>query len=157
MTDKSSGLQVQRATVRHASDIQALLAAYSSQEQLLPRSLDEILALIPQFRIIEEEGQVIGCVALEVFSTELGEVRSLAVDPAFKGRHLGEKLLLAIEEYARELGLTKIMALTYVEGFFHKYGYITVEMTSLPEKVWRVCVKCPKFHNCDEIPVLKLL
>lgn len=157
MTDTSSELQVKRATVHHARGIQTLLEAYSSQEQLLPRALDEILALIPQFRIIVEDDRVVGCVALEVFSTELGEVRSLAVDPSFKNRHLGEKLLNAIESYARELGLTKIMALTYVEGFFHKYGYSTVEMTSLPEKVWRVCVKCPKFHNCDEIPVLKHL
>ena len=96
-------------------------------------------------------------VAIEVFSTELGEVRSLAVDSTYKNQQLGKKLLDAIETYARKLGLTKMMALTYVEGFFHKYGYETVEMTSLPEKVWRVCVKCPKFHNCDEVPVLKNL
>ena len=145
------------ATVVHAKGIAQLLANYSQQEVLLPRSMSEILARISQFFVIENRDGVIGCVALEVFTTELGEVRSLAVDPAYKNKNLGETLLQTIEEYARELGLSKMMALTYVEEFFHKYGYQTVEMSNLPEKVWRVCVKCPKFHNCDEIPVLKHL
>lgn len=153
MTD----LDVQTANVRHAEGIHHLLSNYSDQEVLLPRSVSEILALIPQFLVIEDHSNVVGCVAIEVFSVELGEVRSLAVDPGYKHRKLGLKLLRAIEAYARQLGLKKMMALTYVEGFFHKYDYKTVEMTSLPEKVWRVCVKCPKFHNCDEIPVLKTL
>ena len=149
--------KVKPATVHHAEGIQSLLLLYSEQEQLLPRALSEILTLIPQFRVILDAERVVGCVAVEVFSHELGEVRSLAVDPAYKDKQLGQRLLLAIEDYARELGLTKMMALTYVERFFHKFGYETVEMTSLPEKVWRVCVKCPKFHNCDEIPVVKQL
>ena len=153
----NSPLMVRKANVRHAEGIHRLLTLYSTQEQLLPRPVDEILAAIPQFHVIENEGRVIGCVSLAIFSDELGEVRSLAVDPGYKNMHLGEKLLNAVEAYARKLGLTKMMALTYVEGFFRKYGYATVEMTSLPEKVWRDCVKCPKFHNCDEIPVLKQL
>lgn len=152
-----TNFKVHAAKVTHAEGIHDLLTKYSDQEVLLPRAVSEILALIPQFLIIEEQSDVIGCVAIEIFSVELGEVRSLAVDPAYKNQQLGRLLLEAIEAYARELGLTKMMALTYVEGFFHKYGYQTVEMTSLPEKVWRVCVKCPKFHNCDEIPVLKNL
>ena len=152
-----SEFKVKPATVCHAEGIQSLLLLYSEQEQLLPRALSEVLALIPQFRVIETQNRVVGCVAIEVFSAELGEVRSLAVDPVYKDQQLGKLLLEEIENYARELGLSKMMALTYVEGFFHKFGYETVEMTSLPEKVWRVCVKCPKFHNCDETPVVKQL
>ena len=153
MTD----LVAKAANVTHADGIHQLLTNYSDQEVLLPRAVSEVLTLIPQFMVIVENARVIGCVAIEVFSTELAEVRSLAVDPAYKKKQLGETLLLAIEAYARELGLSKMMALTYVESFFHKYGYETVEMSTLPEKVWRVCVKCPNFHNCDETPVLKHL
>ncbi len=149
--------KVQTANVSHAEGIHELLTRYSDQEVLLPRAVSEILGLIPQFFIVEAKARVIACVAIEVFSTELGEVRSLAVDPSYKNQNLGMLLLREIEAYARQLGLTKMMALTYVEGFFHKYGYQTVEMSSLPEKVWRVCVKCPNFHNCNEIPVLKIL
>ena len=150
-------LEPKPAKIKHAEGIEQLLTSYSQQELLLPRSLSEIIRQIPQFLIIENETNVIGCVSLEVFTKELGEIRSLAVDPQFQNLRLGEKLVLSVEHYARDLGLHKMMALTYVEGFFHKYGYKTVEMSNLPEKVFRVCVKCPKFHNCDEIPVLKTL
>ncbi len=152
-----SEFKVRNARVADAQAIHDLLTRYSDQELLLPRSENEILPQIPNFFVITDQQQIIGCVSLEIFSTELGEVRSLAVSPDYKNRQLGAKLLTAVEDYARDLGLTKMMALTYVEGFFHKFGYQTVEMTSLPEKVWRVCVKCPRFHHCDEIPVLKLL
>lgn len=148
---------VRPALIKDTTGIHDLLTHYSDQELLLPRSINEILPLIPQFLVIEDQDRVIACVSLEIFSIELGEVRSLAVNPDYKSQQLGAKLLHAIENYAQELGLCKMMALTYVEGFFHKYGYETVEMTSLPEKVWRVCVKCPRFHHCDEIPVLKML
>ena len=152
-----SELPLQTAKVKHAEGIHALLTTYSNQALLLPRTINEILPLIPQFFVIEDDDKVVGCVALEVFTHKLGEVRSLAVNPDYKGQHLGERLLLQVEHWARDIGLKKLMALTYIESFFHKYGYETVEMSSLPEKVWRVCVKCPNFHNCNEIPVLKTL
>lgn len=155
MTVKNN--DVRPAIISDVTGIHDLLSNYSDQELLLPRTINEILPLIPQFLVIESQGEIIGCVSLEIFSTELGEVRSLAVNPEYKNQQLGAKLLHSIEDYARQLGLIKMMALTYVEDFFHKYGYETVEMTSLPEKVWRVCVKCPRFHHCDEIPVLKIL
>ncbi|MDX8383339.1 MAG: GNAT family N-acetyltransferase, partial [Ghiorsea sp.] len=32
-----------------------------------------------------------------------------------------------------------------------------VAKESLPQKVWTVCVHCPKFSHCDEIAVRKYL
>ncbi len=148
---------VRTAAAKDAEAIYSLLLNYSDQELLLPRTIGEIYRAIPEFFVAEVDEQVIGCGALEVFTEELGEVRSLAVDPRFQGYQAGRALLDAIEDYAVQLGLRKMMALTYVDGFFHKYGYKTVEMTQLPEKVFRVCVKCPKFNRCDEIAVLKTL
>ncbi len=55
---------------------------------------------------------------------------------------------------ARTIGLKRLMALTYVPVFFHKLGFQTVAMDTLPEKVWGVCVKCYKYNNCDETAVL---
>ena len=49
------------------------------------------------------------------------------------------------------------MALTYVPGFFEKLGFRIVSMESLPEKVFGVCVICPKFDHCDEIAMVKSL
>jgi amino-acid N-acetyltransferase len=96
----------------------------------------------------------VACGALEIFTEDLGEVRSLVVDDAFKGQGLGRQLVERIAEEARVIGLKRLMALTYVAPFFHKLGFKTVPKETLPEKVWSVCVKCYKFNSCDETAVL---
>ena len=55
------------------------------------------------------------------------------------------------------IGLKRLMARTYVPAFFHKLGFETVTMDTLPEKVWGGGVKCCKYNNCDETAVLKEL
>ena len=60
-------------------------------------------------------------------------------------------------EEAESLGLARVMAFTYVPGFFEKLGFQVVEHASLPHKVFNDCLNCPKFHQCDEIAVLKEL
>jgi amino-acid N-acetyltransferase len=104
--------------------------------------------------VVEVNGQVAGCGALEIFTESLGEVRSLVVDDAWKGQGFGRMLVQRIIEEARAIGLKRLMALTYVAPFFHKLGFKTVAMDTLPEKVWGICVKCYKYNNCDETAVL---
>ena len=98
-----------------------------------------------------------GCVSLEFFTPELGEVRSLAVAPDFARLGHGRVLVEQLEVEARRLGLQRLMALTYVPNFFYKLGFKTTAMDTLPEKVFGVCVTCPKFNHCDEIAMVKSL
>ncbi len=82
-------------------------------------------------------------------------MRSLAVSSPFQGKGHGRRLVAQVESMAQTQGLSRIIALTYVPGFFRKLGYQVVSMESLPEKVFGVCVTCPKFNNCDEIAMQK--
>lgn len=149
--------EIRRARLADVRGLHALLERYSERGQLLPRSEADIYRHLREFFLLESGGRVIACAALQIFTRELGEVRSLAVDPSHTGRGLGRQLLGAVEREAAALGLTRLMALTYAEDFFREQGYHRVEMSELPEKVWGVCVNCPKFHHCDEIAVLKNL
>lgn len=88
---------------------------------------------------------------------ELGEVRSLAVDPTFSHSGHGRVLVGSLEVEAKRLGLKRLMALTYVPVFFQKLGFEMTAMHTLPEKVFGVCVTCPKFNCCDEIAMVKSL
>jgi amino-acid N-acetyltransferase len=36
-------------------------------------------------------------------------------------------------------------------------GFQEVERGELPLKVWKDCVRCPKFQCCDEIAVMRVL
>lgn len=148
---------VRPAAVRDVDDILALLSDYARMGNLLPRTRTEVTASIEWFRVAEAQGKVVACGALEIFTPELAEVRSLAVAEDFKGTGTGRLLVERLIDDARKRGHRRLMALTYSPGFFHRLGFETVSKELFPEKVWGICVRCYKFHNCDEIAVLKHL
>jgi len=145
---------IRPAAIGDVPYIHHLLEIYAAQGNLLPRTMNELYRHLRDFFVVEVNGQVAGCGALEIFTESLGEVRSLVVDDAWKGQGFGRMLVQRIIEEARAIGLKRLMALTYVAPFFHKLGFKTVPMDTLPEKVWGICVKCYKYNNCDETAVL---
>jgi amino-acid N-acetyltransferase len=157
--DKAAHAAAPSAVLRNAAigdvpTIHQLLEAYAKQGNLLPRTPNELYRHLRDFFVVEVDGKFAGCGALEIFTDELGEVRSLMVTDVCQGRGLGKMLVQRIIDEARRIGLKRLMALTYVPPFFHKLGFKTVPKEALPEKVWGVCVTCYKFNNCDEIAVL---
>ena len=145
---------IRPAAIGDVPYIHHLLEIYAAQGNLLPRTMNELYRHLRDFFVAEVNGKVAGCGALEIFTESLGEVRSLVVDDAWKGQGFGRLLVQRIIEEARAIGLKRLMALTYVAPFFHKLGFKTVPMDTLPEKVWGICVKCYKYNNCDETAVL---
>ena len=148
---------IRPAAIGDVPTIHHLLEIYAAKGNLLPRTFSELYRHLRDFFVIEIGGQVVACGALEIFTEDLGEVRSLVVDEAHERRGLGRLLVERITAEARTIGLKRLMALTYVPTFFHKLGFQTVSMDTLPEKVWGVCVKCYKYNNCDETAVLREL
>ena len=148
---------VEVAALDDVPGISNLLRFYSDADLLLPRSESDIYSSLRDFYVIRKDQQIIACGALLIYTKELGEVRSLAVNLDYQGLGLGFALVSRIELDARKLGLKKLMALTYVENFFVKMNFNVVEMSVLPEKVWSACINCHKFQNCDEIAVLKYI
>ena len=141
-----------------ASDVDrifVLMEEYMSTGVLLPRSKDDIFDNLMKFSVVEINGTVQGCAALEIFSESLCEIRSLVVASESSRLGLGGLLVEALIDKAENLGLTRVMALTYVPEFFHNQGFRTVPKSIFPEKVWGVCITCHKFTDCDEIAVLK--
>jgi amino-acid N-acetyltransferase len=152
--DEHAAPVIRPAAIGDVPYIHHLLEIYAAQGNLLPRTMNELYRHLRDFFVAEVNGQVAGCGALEIFTESLGEVRSLVVDDAWKGQGFGRLLVQRIIEEARAIGLKRLMALTYVAPFFHKLGFKTVPMDTLPEKVWGICVKCYKYNNCDETAVL---
>lgn len=148
---------VRPASIQDVPEIHHLLEIHAQQGNLLPRTMSELYRHLRDFFVIEVDGQVVACAALEILTENLGEVRSLAVADRCMGRGFGRRLVERVIEEARNIGLARLMALTYVPDFFHKLGFLTVSKDTLPEKVWGVCVKCYKYNQCDEIAVLKEL
>ncbi len=156
-TTAGNTLEIQNASLEDVRGIHRLLTLYSDLGVLLPRPESDIFHSLRDFYVIKEHEKVIACAALLIYTRELAEVRSLAVDPEHQKLNLGQRLVGQLESDAKSLGLSKLMALTYVAGFFEKLDFKVVDMSELPEKVWGACINCHKFQNCDEIAVLKHL
>ena len=144
-------------TVRHArlGDVEAmaqLINGFAQRNYMLSRTTGELYETIRDFLIIEENGQdLVGCAALHVVSAQIAELKSLAVADGTQGRGYGRELVHASLREAALLGLQRVFCLTYQELFFERLGFVKVDRSRLPEKVWGECVRCNKFLNCDEV------
>lgn len=150
-------LAIRPAQLADVPGIYALLKFYSDRGVLLPRPESDIYQALRDFYVVEDQGKIIACAALLIYTQTLGEVRSLAVAPDYLHLGLGNRMVRQLEHDARAFGLSRLMALTYVVDFFEKLAFSVVDMSVLPEKVWGACINCHKFQNCDETAVLKYL
>ncbi len=142
---------IRKARITDAKDIQKMLVDQASQGLMLSRSLAEIYQAIRSFYVIEQDGEIVGTVSLQVWWLDLAEVRSLVVSESLKGQGCGRQLVQLCIDEAKELGLNRVFALTYQEEFFAHLGFSFIEKNELPQKIWGDCMKCPKFPDCDEI------
>jgi amino-acid N-acetyltransferase len=148
-------MNVRSANVSDVKAIHALINAYAERDQMLFRSMADIYKNLQTFLVVELDGQVFGCCALEVIWSDLAEIKSLAVNEAHKSRGAGSMLVTAAVEQAKRLGLPKVFGLTLKPQFFEKLGFKVADKNSLPMKVWSDCARCTKQQNCDETAVIK--
>jgi len=134
-----------------------LINYHAERGRMLHRSLEDVYSTMRAFLVAEADGQTVGCVAVAVTWTDLAEVRSLAVAPQWLGRGVGSALLAAAIDDARRLGVRKLFALTYEKDFFARRGFEVLDRQTLPEKVWRECIACPKRDCCDETAMMLTL
>ena len=157
MTLPSPNIVLSRATIAHVEPIMELVNGLAADGVMLPRSPASIVEKLRDFVVAYVDGEFAGCGALAVIWTDIAEIRSIAVDPKFQKFGIGRDIALRLIDDAKELGIARVMAFTYVTGFFEKLGFGVVEHSSLPHKVFTDCLNCPKFHKCDEIAVVKVL
>lgn len=152
--------------VRHAQigDIPAAQRIINDAAEyglMLPRSLASMYEDLRDFHVAvvpEAEGErVIGVCGLKIVWANLAEVFALAVSPEARGRGVGRQLVLSCVDEAEELGIRRLMTLTYQREFFEKLGFAVVDRQRLPLKVWSECVRCPKNQACDEIAMIRVL
>ena len=146
---------LRKAKIKDIEQIRKLINSYADKEQMLHRSLNELDEGLRDFFVIERQGKVVACCALHIDWKDLAEIKSLAVSEKQKKKGLGRHLMEICLKEAKEIGVVKVFALTYVPEFFEKFGFKRTEKEDLPHKIWNECTKCPKFPDCDEVPLIK--
>ncbi|HUT60087.1 MAG TPA: N-acetyltransferase [Phycisphaerae bacterium] len=148
-------MKIRAARVSDAPAICGIVNYFAERGRMLHRSLESVYDAIREFDVAEDaEGNVVGCVALDVYWSDLAEIKSLAVLPAKRGAGIGSKLTAAAVRDARRLGVRRVFTLTYEKEFFRNHGFRVVSRAKLPDKVWRECIGCPKEEACDETAMM---
>lgn len=150
-------MKYRRATFRDVESIHKIINSYAEQGLMLARSRNSIYESLRDFVLAEENGEVVGVAALHLVWDELAEIRALAVAPGVTRKGVGMTIVEQLTEDARELGVKTLFALTYQPGFFAKAGFHEVPKEQLSQKVWKDCINCSKFPNCDEIAMVRAL
>jgi len=150
-------VDIRKARMSDISPLLELINGYAARGIMLPRTEFEMSESMRDFLIAESEGRLVGCGALHFYSPTTGEIRSLAVDESAKTHGVGRQLIETLIEEALEYSLDAVFAFTYVPDFFRKMGFTEVERGALPLKAWKDCLRCPKFQDCDEIAVMRVL
>jgi amino-acid N-acetyltransferase len=147
-------MKVEKAKISDAAQMHKLINRFANQEEMLPRALSEIYEFIRDYFVVRSGDKVVACVALHVSWADLAEIKSLAVAKRSQGKGIGSVLVKKCIEEARGLEIPTIFCLTYKPSFFEKCGFTLVDKSELPRKVWGECYTCPKFPDCDEVPLV---
>ena len=147
-------MKVEKAKMADVPQMHKLINKFAAQGEMLPRALSEIYENIRDYFVVRNGDKVIACVALHVSWADLAEIKSLVVAKGSQNQGIGTTLVKTCIGEAGELGIPTVFCLTYKPGFFEKCGFVSIDRAALPRKVWGECYKCPKFPDCDEVPLV---
>lgn len=107
-----------------ANDIDAILSIVNANtDRLLPRTREEVAQLTDSFWVAEEDGAVVGCCCLEIYSPKIAELRSLAVRETHRRHGLGAQLTAAAVEEANRRGIPQVLVVTSNREFFERLNF----------------------------------
>jgi amino-acid N-acetyltransferase len=121
-------INVRPAITSDVLAIRKLVENYAGDgPRLLRKNTVTLYEDVQEFYVAEQDGKIVGCGALHVMWHDLGEIRTVAVDPAIKGQGIGSQILDVLTQRAKNLGLTKLFCLTFETTFFTRHGFQPIE------------------------------
>ncbi len=123
------------ATVQDIPGLLELIHPLEQQGILVKRSREQIEMEIDHYTIIERDGVVIACAALNPYLEEhMAEMACVAVHPDYRDSARGDILLGEIQKRARKLGVEKLFILTTrTTQWFQERGFVLAGIEDLPK------------------------
>ena len=121
--DRQTG-GIEAARLSDLASVFALLATVG-----LPH--EGLAAILPTTVVVRDAGRVVGCAALEVHEG-VALLRSVAIDPVYRSRSLGQQLVEAQLNKVRKLGFQEVYLLTETaQNYFTRFGFHLVERAAV--------------------------
>ncbi|MFP5023404.1 amino-acid N-acetyltransferase [Pseudonocardia phyllosphaerae] len=138
--DHLPAVRVRRARTPDVRAIRDLVDEYAGKV-LLAKETVTLYEAVPEFLVAELDGVVVGCGALHVLWEDLGEIRTVAVSPSVLGHGVGHKIVSALIDGARELGLSRLFVLTFEKHFFARHGFAEIDGTPVSAEVFAAMLR----------------
>lgn len=142
------------ATLEDVAAINLLITDNLAAGHLLPRTIDDLEAHAARFTVAASRERIVGCVELAPLGSGVAEVRSLVVDEAMRGQHIGSALIDHVASSATANGFSTLCAFTHEPARFVRLGFTIVPHIWVPEKVARDCTSCALFRHCGQYAVM---
>ena len=75
-----------------------------------------------KFFVAEDNGEVVGCCALDIYSKRIGEIRSLAVRRKYRRKGIATRLIQECLKRAKEREILEVFVITGKPRLFEKLG-----------------------------------
>jgi amino-acid N-acetyltransferase len=130
-------LLIRPAKTSDVKAIRELVDSYAAPGQMLSKETVTLFESVQEFTVAENDGVIVGCGALHILWEDLAEVRTVAVEKSFHKQGIGHKILEAIIQRARELGVDRIFCLTFQTEFFGRHGFEQIHGTPVDPDVYQ--------------------
>jgi amino-acid N-acetyltransferase len=128
---------IRRARTVDVRAIRRLVDVYAVDRRLLSKPTVALFEDVQEFWVAQRsDGIVVGCGAVHVMWEDLAEVRTVAVDPACRGQKIGHRLVSALVDAARDLGVRRVFVLTFETEFFASFGFVPISGTPVQPEVY---------------------
>lgn len=129
---------IRRARTPDVRGIRRLVDLYAADGRLLSKATVALYEDVQEFWVADRagDGEIVGCGALHVMWEDLAEVRTVAVDPACRGHGIGRRIVEALLDTARELGVRRVFVLTFETKFFGSFGFTPIQGTPVQPDVY---------------------
>jgi amino-acid N-acetyltransferase len=134
--DADGCIEIRRARTADVAAIRRLIRIYAPVGKLLAKATVALYEDIQEFLVADVSGQVVGCGALHVMWEDLAEIRTIAVDPGWRGSGLGHQLVVGLLDNARRLGIRRVFVLTFETSFFTRHGFQSIDGTPVSPDVY---------------------
>jgi amino-acid N-acetyltransferase len=118
---------VRRARTQDVRAIRALVDANARSGRLLDKPTVALYEDVQEFWVAAApSGQIIGCGALHVMWEDLAEIRTVAVATGQQGHGVGNQIVTALLDAAKDVGVSRVFVLTFAVDFFRRHGFAEI-------------------------------
>lgn len=113
--------------------IMRLIQPLLDEDILVSRNQEQIESNVHTFSIVERDGGVIACAALQPYENNFAEIACVAVDPTYRNLGKGNALIGFLLRKARAMGVTKAFVMTTrTSHWFIERGFVEGSVDDLP-------------------------